>query len=222
MSRISDGRLEQMKSEILKDLYTAIEKRLADRAVEIAGNSRQCWISPYEPILNQLPNDLIAKCEDYRVNIQYPWNRAFSKKEDLNTSHVPRFADNNWENIDYIQEKWLFKSPTPIVNPLVFGGYGNTNADPQELHTDMYKDAEILCKEKIKLIREKSRMQNYLQTLIAKNRTHKQLREVLPSSFHRYLPPETIKRKAIKKEARHVEVPDFLGERQTINLLEDN
>ena len=65
-------------------------------------------------------------------------------------------------------------------------------------------------------------MQNYLQDLTAKNRTHKQLREVLPSSFHRYLPAETVKRKAIKKEARHVEVPDFLGERQTINLLEDN
>ena len=222
MSTISRGSLEQMKSEILKDLYTTTEKVLADRAVEIAKNSRQCWISQYEPILNQLPNELIAKCEDYRVTIQYPWNRTFSTKEDLNTSTVPRFANNDWENIDYIQEKWVFKSPTPIANPLVFGSYGNTNAEPQELHTDMYEDAEILCKKKIKLIREKSRMQNYLTTLISKNKTHKQLREVLPSSFHRYLPAETIKRKAIKKESRHVEVPDFLGERQTINLLEDN
>ena len=40
MSRISDGKLEQMKSEILKDLYTTIEKRLADRAVEIRGWGR--------------------------------------------------------------------------------------------------------------------------------------------------------------------------------------
>ena len=65
-------------------------------------------------------------------------------------------------------------------------------------------------------------MQNNLDDLTSKNRTHKQLREVLPTSFHRYLPAETIKRKAMKKEARHVDVPNFLGERQTINLLEDN
>ena len=65
-------------------------------------------------------------------------------------------------------------------------------------------------------------MQNYLDDLTNKNKTHKQLKEVLPTSFHRYLPAETIKRKAMKKEARHVDVPDFLGERQTINLLEDN
>ena len=86
----------------------------------------------------------------------------------------------------------------------------------------MLEDAEKLCKEKITLIREKSRMQNYLQDLTTKNRTHKQLREVLPSNLHRYLPPETVRSKSVKKEARHVEAPDFLGERQTINLLEDN
>ena len=221
MSRISDGRLGDMRQEILKDLYKATEKRLADRAVEIAKNNRQCWLGPYEPLLNQLPDSLIAKYPSYHVNIQYPWDRTFSK-EDLQTSQVPRFADNAWENIDYIQEKWQCTSPIAIVNPLIINSYGSTEAETQQLHSDMYEDAEKLCKEKITLIREKSRMQNYLQDLTTKNRTHKQLREVLPSSFHRYLPPATVRSKSVKKEARHVEVPDFLGERQTINLLEDN
>ena len=228
MSRIGSASLEQMKQKIITDLYATTEKRIKDGTFEIAKKSRQCWISQYEPILNQLPDDLIAKCEDYYVNIQYPWDRKFSK-EDLNTSHLPRFTINTldslkstWENIDYIQEKWLFKSPTPINNPLIFGGYGNTNTEPQQLHSDIYEDAENLCKEKIKLLREKARMHNYLNTIISKNKTHKQLREVLPSSFHRYLPAETVRQKSAKKEARHVEVPDFLGERQTINLLEDN
>ena len=65
MSRISDGRLEQMKQEIMKDLYTDTEKRLADRAVEIAKNSRQHWINQYEPLLDQLPDALIAKYPSY-------------------------------------------------------------------------------------------------------------------------------------------------------------
>ena len=104
MSRISDGRLGDMRQEILKDLYKATEKRLADRAVEIAKNNRQHWIGQYEPILNQLPDGLIAKYPSYHVNIQYPWDRTFSKG-DLKTSQVPRFADDTWENIDYIQEK---------------------------------------------------------------------------------------------------------------------
>ena len=221
MSRISDGRLMQMRQEILKDLYTATEKRLADRAVEIAKNNRQHWIGQYEPILNQLPDGLIAKYPSYHVNIQYPWDRTFSKG-DLKTSQVPRFADDAWENIDYIQEKWQITFPVPIANPVNENNSGYTEAETQELHSEMYEDAEKLCKEKITLIREKSRMQNYLQDLTTKNRTHKQLREVLPSNLHRYLPPETVRSKSVKKEARHVEVPDFLGERQTINLLEDN
>ena len=221
MSRISDGRLGQMRQEILKDLYTATEKRLADRAVEIAKNNRQHWIGQYEPILNQLPDGLIAKYPSYHVNIQYPWDRTFSKG-DLKTSQVPRFADDAWENIDYIQEKWQITFPVPIANPVNENNSGYTEAETQELHSEMYEDAEKLCKEKITLIREKSRMQNYLQDLTTKNRTHKQLREVLPSNLHRYLPAETVRSKSVKKEARHVEVPDFLGERQTINLLEDN
>jgi len=221
MSRISDGRLMQMRQEILKDLYTATEKRLADRAVEIAKNNRQHWIGQYEPILNQLPDGLIAKYPSYHVNIQYPWDRTFSKG-DLKTSQVPRFADDAWENIDYIQEKWQITFPIPIANPVNENNSGYTEAETQELHSEMYEDAEKLCKEKITLIREKSRMQNYLQDLTTKNRTHKQLREVLPSNLHRYLPPETVRSKSVKKEARHVEAPDFLGERQTINLLEDN
>ena len=228
MSRISDGRLGQMRQEILKDLYTATEKRLADRAVEIAKNNRQHWIGQYEPILNQLPDGLIAKYPSYNVNIQYPWDRTFSK-EDQQTAHLPRLTistldsiKSTWENIDYIQEKWQITFPVPIANPVNENNSGYTEAETQELHSEMYEDAEKLCKEKITLIREKARMHNYLNTLTSKNRTHKQLREVLPSNFHRYLPPETVRSKSVKKEARHVEVPDFLGERQTINLLEDN
>ena len=114
MSRISDGRLGDMRQEILKDLYKATEKRLADRAVEIAKNNRQCWLGPYEPLLNQLPDSLIAKYPSYHVNIQYPWDRTFSK-EDLQTSQVPRFADNAWENIDYIQEKWQYRSRNSTI-----------------------------------------------------------------------------------------------------------
>jgi hypothetical protein len=221
MSRLSNGRLQQMKTEILTDLYKTTQTRLADRAVEIAKNSRQHWISQYEPVLQQLPDELIAKTVSYIVAIKYPWGRTFTPT-DLHTSHIPRFADGAWENLDYIQENWEFKSPKAIVNPITFNTYGNTAPEPQELHPNVHKDAETLCKEKIKLLKETARMQNYLDDLTNKNKTHKQLREVLPSSFHRYIPPETVRQKAVKKEARHVEVPDFLGERQTINLLEDN
>lgn len=220
MSQISNGNLQQMRSQILTDLYQTTIKRLSDRAVEIAKNSRQCWINQYEPALQQLPDELIAKTMNYIVTIQYPWDREFSAK-DLHTSNIPSFTDGAWENIDYIQETWQFTSSKPTANPCSFNSYGSTTAEPQQLHPDMYKDAEILCKEKIKLLQENARMRNYLDNIISKNKTHKQLREVLPSSLHRYLPPETIKRKAIKKEARHVETPNFLGERQTTNLLED-
>ena len=221
MSRISEGSLQQMKSKILQDLYQTTEKRLADRATKIAHDSRECWLAPYQPLLKQLPDELIAKYTSYYVAIKYPWDRKFNDT-DLKTANLPKFSTADWHDIDYIQEDWGFTSPTPIVNPITFNSYGGTQIEIQELHSDMRKEAENLCKEKIQFLQEKSRMQNYLEITTSKNRTHKQLREVLPSSLHKYLPPETVKRKAVKKEARHVEIPDFLGERQTINLLEDN
>ena len=223
MSRISERNLQQMKNKILQDLYQTTEKKLADRAIKIVKDSRECWVAQYQPLLAQLPDELIAKHESYYIEIKYPWNREFSDA-DLQTAQLPRLSntDTKWNHLDYIQEVWNFRSPTPIVNPVSFNGYGSTSTEYQELHPDMQKEAEILCKEKIEFIREKSRMQDYLETTTSKNKTHKQLKEVLPSSLHKYLPPETVRRKAIKKEARHVETPDFLGERQTINLLEGN
>ena len=221
MSRISQGSLVSMKSDILRDLYQATEKRLADRAKKIAQDSRGCWIAQYQPLLAQLPDELIAKHQSYHIEIKYPWNREFSD-EDLKTEHLPNFSSIEWHYLDYIQEVWRFQSPTPIVNPVIFNKYNSTTTEYQELHIDMRQEAEDLCKEKIQFLQEKSRMQNYIEITTNKNRTHKQLREVLPSSLHKYIPPEPVKRKATRKEARHVEAPDFLGERQIINLLEDS
>ena len=221
MSRISQGSLDSMKNDILRDLYQATEKRLRDRATKIAHDSRECWIAQYQPLLDQIPDELIAKHQSYHIEIKYPWHREFNEK-DLKTDNLPRFSTTDWHNLDYIQEMWGFTSPIPIANPITFNSYGGTTAEHQELHIDMRQEAENLCKEKIQFLQEKSRMHNYLEITTSKNRTHKQLREVLPSSLHKYIPPEPVKRKATRKEARHVEAPDFLGERQTINLLEDN
>ena len=221
MSKISSHKLERMKDQILVDLYEALERQLTERTVEIAKNSRQCWISPYQTALDQLPDDLIAKHTSYRVEVNYPWDRTITK-EDIHTGHLPKYTDENWDNLDHIREDWGFMSPTPIANPLIFNNYGSTTIELQKLHPDVLQDAEILCKEKIQLLKEKAKMQKYLHDLTNKNTTHKQLREVLPASLHKYLPPETVKKKTIKKEARQVETPEFLGERQTTNLLENN
>lgn len=221
MSKISSSNLERMKDQILRDLYGAFDKQLADRAKEIAKNSRQCWLSPYQDALDQLPDELIAKHTNYTVEVHYPWDRTITN-EDAHTGHFPRYTDEKWENLDHIKEDWGFMSPTPIANPLIFSSYGSTTSELQKLHPDVLQDAEILCKDKIQLLQEKAKMQKYLHDLTNKNTTHKQLREVLPASLHKYLPPEAAKKKAVKKEARQVETPEFLGERQTINLLEDN
>ena len=221
MSKISSSNLDRMKDQILKDLYGAFDKQIEDRATEIAKNSRQCWLKPYQDALDQLPDELIAKHPTYRVEVRYPWDRTITNEHE-HTGHFPRYADDKCENLDHIREDWGFTSPTPIPNPLIFNNYGSTNAELQTLHPDVLEDAEVLCKDKINIIKEKARMQTYLHGVTRKNTTHKQLREVLPASLHKYLPPEAAKKKSIKKEARQIETPKFLGERQTINLLEDN
>ena len=196
MSRISQGSLEQIKHKILAELYQAAEKGLRDRATKIAHDSRECWLAPYQSLLEQLPDELIAKHQSYSVEIKYPWHREFSNT-DLKTEHLPNFSSVDWHHLDYIQEVWGFTSPIPIANPIVFNNYGGVSSEIHELHADMRKEAESVCEERIKFLQEKSRMQNYLEITISKNNTHKQLREVFPYSLHKYLPPEPVKRKAV-------------------------
>ena len=215
MSRISEGRLRSMKSTILQDLYAKELANLHEETVNIAKKSRIYWFAEFQDRLDSIPDNLITQYSTYHVHINYPWDREKTKL-DQNTRAGGDF--------DYINEEWVYTAAdsSMIRNPVKYSSYGSPGPDVQELAKELKDEAESLCKKIIKHRQEKAKMEAYLEDVIDKNKTHKQLKEVLSSSLHKYLPQETAKRKAIKKEARHVETPDFLGERHTINLLEDN
>jgi len=219
MSRISEGKLRSMKNTILTDLYAKELGNLHEETVNIAKKSRIHWFAEFQDSLDNIPDNLITQYSTYHIHINYPWGREKTKL-DQNTRAGGDF--------DYINEEWVYTAPdgggysSMIKNPVKYNKWGQDGAAVQELAEELKDEAEGLCKKIIKHRQEKAKMEAYLEDVIDKNRTHKQLREVLSSSLHKYLPQETVKRKAIKKEARHVETPDFLGERQTINLLEDN
>jgi len=204
-----------MKSTILQDLYAKELANLHEETVNIAKKSRIHWFAEFQDSLDNIPDSLITKYSTYHVHINYPWGREKTKL-DQNTRAGGDF--------DYINEEWVYAAAnnSMINNPVKYNGWRSPEAAVQELAEELKDEAEGLCKKIIKHRQEKAKMEAYLEDVINKNKTHKQLKEVLSSSLHKYLPPEPIKRKSIKKEARQVETPDFLGERQTINLLEDN
>ena len=215
MSRISEGRLRSMKSTILQDLYAKELANLHEETVNIAKKSRIYWFAEFQDSLDSIPDNLITQYSTYHVHINYPWDREKTKLDQTTRAGG---------DFDYINEEcgYTAADSSMIRNPVKYSSYGSPGPDVQELAKELKDEAESLCKKIIKHRQEKAKMEAYLEDVIDKNKTHKQLKEVLSSSLHKYLPQETAKRKAIKKEARHVETPDFLGERQTINLLEDN
>jgi len=221
MSRISASTIEQIKRDILRDLYSSTQKRFDLQAIELAKASRACWLLPYQPILDKLPKSLITVNTRYTVKVNYPWDRVPTEK-DISTDHVPKYTDGpEYSDINYINSRWSFTSPTPIINPITIGNYGHVEPEEQQIHKDVQKEAGELCDQQIKLIREYINMQNYLEETTKKNNTHKQLEAIWHSSLHKYLPAKVVKSKTTKKEQEHIKAPDFLEERLTTNLLED-
>ena len=78
-------------------------------------------------------------------------------------------------------------------------------------------------KKNLKLRKEKGELERYLYETTKNNTGSKQLKKVWPEHLHKYLPAEPVKiGKKVKPVIQNPDVPTFLKERLTTNLLEDN
>jgi hypothetical protein len=199
--RIGAYDLQQMKNKILTDLYGTEQKKIDERKTEIAKRNRNLWLNQYQYLLNQLPESMITTHTDYHLSIKY----------------------SSPDNTDLlIDENWVFKSPDPIINPVNQGTYG-TSPHKNSLHEELKPTTDILCKDILKLQKERSEMSEYLTKSFQDHKGSIGLRELWDESLHKYLPTEPIKTSKKDKKIKINPIsPTFLKTRMTTNLLEDN
>jgi len=225
MARITNSEVASMEQNIINDLYLKTAEDLNKRKEELVAKNRQMLLEKYQPYIDKLPKNMLNKRYSYQLDINYPWNRI-KKEDDRNTANHTKTGvynqhkylmtrwgtDKSLHELEYINETWEINFKLPEINP----------ADDGELNPDLEEEAGELCKDLLNFIKEKVKMEHYLQESIEKNRTHKKLRDIWPSSLQKYIPVESKTTRGKNTEAVEVNAPNFLNERLTTNLLEDN
>jgi hypothetical protein len=211
MARIGDYELRGIKNKILGDLYGKKEDELEDRQIAIAKQSREYYLAPIQHLIDQLPIEMVSHDRDYQLRIKYT-------------------PDKDKSNIS-IDEKWVYKAETPIINPVDASSRGSYNHTPEKIpDKSLWNITEQLCKEMLALKAERDEQNHYLLQTTKMYTGSVQLRKAWPESLHKYLPNEPVKperkiRNAITGKlvkSPDPVVPESLKTRMTTNLLEDN
>ena len=201
--RIGSYDLQQIRRKIIDDVYKTLEQVLSDRKTEIAKQNRELWLKPVQHLLDQLPEEMVTRCNEYNVKIKY--TPTDDKSEIM------------------IDEKWQYRTEDAIINPVEGSSTGYSNASENKLHPQLQTITAQLCDDILKLRKEKTQIENYLKETTSNHKGSLQLKKVWPEHLHKYLPAAPIRvGKKAKTVIQNPDVPVFLKERLTSNLLEGN
>jgi len=202
--RIGNYDLQKIRKTIVGDVYTALEDAINKRKKRIAQQNRDFWLEPFKHLIDQLPSEMVTRCKEYYVKVKY----------------TPNYLELMESGID---EKWEYRTDSPVVNPIDGSSTGYGYATENKLHPELETVAYQLCDDILKLRKEKTALEKYLYTTTENQKGSLQLKKVWPEHLHKYLPAEPIKiGKKAKPIIQNPDVPTFLKERLTTNLLEDN
>ena len=206
--RIGDYEIRNIRGKIIDGLYRKREDELKVRRTAIAKKNRELQLAPIQYLLDQLPTDMIAHADEYVVRIRY------TREEDKT-------------NV-LIDEKWDYKTDTPVINPQKVSNSHYQNTPDNDLKEELKEEADKLCEDIIELKTEKEEMSVYLNATTSKYTGSLQLRKAWKNepALLKYLPAEPVKvlrpKPAKKVVVPDLEVPTFLKTRMTTNLLEDD
>jgi hypothetical protein len=204
MAKMSSYEIGKLKSNIIDGLYRKREDELMIRRAAIAKKNRELQLAPIQYLLDQLPTDMIAHADEYVVRIKYTGEIAV------------------------VDEKWDYKTDDPIINPQKVSSSHYQNTPDNDLKEELKEEADKLCEDIVFLKTEKEEMSLYLKETTSKYTGSLQLRKVWKNHpmLLKYLPSEPVKVSRPKPEKKvsvpDREVPIFLKNRMTTNLLEDN
>jgi len=202
--RIGSYDLQKIRKTIVGDVYNSLEEAIKKRKARIAQQNRDFWLEPFKHLIDQLPPEMVTRCKEYYVKIKY----------------APDYLELMESGID---EKWEYRTDNPVINPIDGSSTGYAYAAESKLHPELQTVADKLCDDILKLRKEKTALEKYLYATCKNNQGSIKLKKVWPEHLHKYLPAEPVKiGKKVKPVIQNPDVPTFLKERLTTNLLEDN
>ena len=208
MAKMGSYEIGKLRGNILDGLYRKREDDLKVRRTAIAKKNRELQLAPIQYLLDQLPTDMIAHADEYVVRIRYTREGGLGGV--------------------LVDEKWDYKTDTPVVNPQKVSNSHYQNTPDNDLKEELQKEADKLCEDIIELKTEKEEMSVYLNATTSKYTGSLQLRKAWKNEpgLLKYLPAEPVKvsrpKPAKKVVVPDLEVPAFLKSRMTTNLLEDD
>ena len=206
MARIGSYELQKLRSKILDGLYHKKENELKERRTVVAKKNRELQLAPIQYALDLLPTEMISHADEYVVRIKY----------------APETDKTNIK----LNEKWEYKTDDPIINPQKVSNSHYQNTPDNELKKELEGETAKLCEDILELRDEKEVMTIYLNETTKKYTGTLQLRKAWKDHpmLLKHLPPEPVKvsrPKPVKKvSVPDREVPIFLKDRMTTNLLE--
>ncbi len=208
MAKMSEYELRKMRGSIIDGAYHKREQELEVRKTAIAKKNRELQLAPIQYLLDQLPTDMIAHADEYVVRIRYTREGGLGGV--------------------LVDEKWDYKTDTPVINPQKVSNSHYQNTPDNDLKEELKKEADKLCEDIVELKTEKEEMSVYLNATTSKYTGSLQLRKAWKNepALLKYLPAEPVKvsrpKPAKKVVVPDLEVPTFLKTRMTTNLLEDD
>jgi len=206
--RIGVYELGNIRNKILDELYSKREDELKIRKTAIVKENRELYLKPIQHLLDQLPIEMISHATEFIIRAKYTPN--IDKTEIL------------------LDERWEYKTSQPMINPQKISTIHYQNVPENILDPTLQKSVDEICNAILVLRMEKAKMRTYLVETTTKYSGSVKLRELWKDHpiFYKHLPPEPVKITKPKSEKKvsspDLEVPTFLKQRMTTNLLEDN
>ena len=190
MAKMGNNEIYKLRSSILNGLYYKREDALKVRRAAIAEKNRELQLAPIQYLLDQLPTDMIAHADEYVVRIRY------TRKGGLGGVLV--------------DEKWDYKTDTPVINPQKVSNSHYQNTPDNDLKEELKEEADKLCEDIIELKTEKEEMSVYLNATTRKYTGSLQLRKAWKNepALLKYLPAEPVKVLRPKPAKKEIKKPN--------------
>ena len=193
--RISQGKMYDMRKNILSDLYGTHLKKINDEKEVFLRKNLALEYAPYKEYIAKIPDHLLNYGYRYLVRVVY-------KKNDPINSY---------------NQTWEVSLNDNETAPISDKKY--------TVHPSLYAEVADIIEREQEIRQEREEMDNFISRTFDRTTGSKQIRQMWPESLHKYLPkePDSVKRQRNSKDKEDLPIitaPLQLNTRLVNNLLE--
>lgn len=192
--RLGVQKKDELKKQILNDLYDKKEKTLANQRKDFTRRNYEAHIAEAQDTIDKVP-------EGY-----------------INHSHTVS-VDTTEAKVSGVNTVWEFAFDTYVPTLKKPGGY--VNYVPYPIHPDLLDECKEIHQEMHGITTERDETRTYLKTTLDLVNTTKQLKNVWPEVLHKYIPVDAPRKTSKPVDIKPtIDAPvSTIQERMTENLL---